>query len=113
MRTYRVLVTPTAETSIRDAFRYIQERSPLDAERWLLEFQHALATLERHPERCPPAPESQYLACTLRHLLFHSHRIVYRIEAEPAIVRVLYVRHMAQRAAGEPVAEGSGEVSEA
>lgn len=94
MRTYRVLVTPIAEASIIDAFGYIETHSPLDAARWLQELHHAVATLERHPERCPPAPESRYFPDRLRHLLFRSHRIVFRIEDEATVVRVLYVRHM-------------------
>ena len=35
MKRFRVIVTPEAESGIREAFAYIFERSPLHAERWI------------------------------------------------------------------------------
>ena len=67
---------PEAESGIREAFSYIQERSPLNAERWLL---------------------------GLRQLIYKSHRIVFRVNRQQQRVAVLYVRHAARRTIGETV----------
>ena len=53
------------------------------------------------PERCGYARERHYLEENLRQLLFKSHRIVFRVDAESASVTVLYLRHGKQRAVGE------------
>ena len=97
MITYRVLITPEAEQGVLDAFRYIDERAPISAERWLRKLYRRIDTLERMPRRCALAPESDYFGEELRQLIFESHRIVFRIEDAAGIVRVLFVVHGKQR----------------
>lgn len=96
------MVTPEAEAGIVAAFHYIQERSPSNAAKWLTGLYQCIDTLERMPSRCALARECQYFEAELRQLLFKSHRIIFRVEDVEKIVRVLYVLHAKQRAAGEP-----------
>ena len=99
----RVVVTPTASRHIDEAFAYIYERSPQNAERWLAGVQDAIGSLRRFPRRCGIAPETRFLGEELRHFIYKSHRIIYRIESR--VVRILYVRHGARRPVGDPASE--------
>jgi plasmid stabilization system protein ParE len=44
----------------------------------------------------------------LRHYIYRSHRIIFRIEEEVGIVRILHVRHAARRTIGQPDEEEDG-----
>jgi plasmid stabilization system protein ParE len=92
--------------NIAEAFAYIHARSPLNAERWLRELYKAVRTLERFPGRCGRARESDYVGEELKQYIFKSYRIIFRIEPDEKIVRVLHVRHAARRAIGEPPGDG-------
>ncbi len=96
---YTVITTPEAEASITDAFVFLAVQAPRNAERWLRGLSTAIESLELFPGRCAMARESRQTGADLRQLIYKSHRIVFRIETE--IVRVLYVRHVAQRPVGE------------
>lgn len=100
---YRVILTPKAEANIISAFQYIDERSPLNAERWIRELYSSIASLENFPRRCALAREHEYFEGELRQLIFKSHRIVFEIKEGPKIVRVLYIVHGRQRTIGETV----------
>ena len=102
---YEVAVMPEAQNGIRDAFRYIQERAPLNAERWLIGLYKQIETLERFPERCSYAREREFFGGNLRQLLYKSHRIVFEVDVTGKRVSVIYFHHAARRAIGEPPAE--------
>jgi plasmid stabilization system protein ParE len=102
VKKYKVEMTPTAERQTRDAFKYIHERAPLNAGRWLVGIRDAIKTLEMFPARCGIAPESKYLGVELRQLHFKLHRIIFEIDEPAKTVRILYVRHGSMRAVGEP-----------
>ncbi|HEY6350136.1 MAG TPA: type II toxin-antitoxin system RelE/ParE family toxin [Candidatus Angelobacter sp.] len=101
MKRYEVIVTPEAEAAIISAFDYIDERAPLNAERWLRKLYSCITSLENFPHRCALARECQFFDGELRQLIFKSHRIVFRIEEEQAIVRVVHFLHGRQLAVGE------------
>lgn len=82
---------------------YIQERSPLNAARWLQGLYDEIDSLERFPERCPYAREREYLEEALRQLVYKSHRVVFYVDKSKSTVYVLYVRHGKRRAIAEPV----------
>jgi plasmid stabilization system protein ParE len=94
--TYTVVVTPAAEFDIAAAFAYIHDRSPLNAERWLRGLYRSIHKLERFPGRCAPAREAEALGEDLRQFVFKSHRLVFRIEQDERVVRVLRVIHAAR-----------------
>ena len=96
-----IIVTPEAQEGIRSSFRYICERAPLNASRWLQGLYDRIDTLERFPERCGFAREREYLEEGLRQLVFKSHRVIFRIDKARKTVYVLHVRHARRRAAGE------------
>jgi toxin ParE1/3/4 len=105
---YTVLITPTAQQEIQEAFAYIHCDAPLGARRWLTRLYEKIDTLELFPDRCPVAPDSEHIGEELRHLLFASHRVIFRIEEPARIVRILGVRHAARRAMGESAPEDQG-----
>ena len=76
---YTVIATLEAQAGIRESFKYIYERAPLNAARWLQGVWDKINTLERLPERCPRAREAEHLKRNLRQLLYKSHRIVFSI----------------------------------
>ncbi|MBS0264129.1 MAG: type II toxin-antitoxin system RelE/ParE family toxin [Planctomycetes bacterium] len=102
---YRVLLTSTAENDIEEAaIWWAENRSLEQAVRWLSKVREWIATLARHPERCPTAHETSLAAFHVRVLLFGigrrpTHRILFRITDD--LVEVLTVRHIA-RADVEP-----------
>jgi len=98
---YEVIVTPEAQEGIRSSFRYIRERAPLNASRWLQGLYDRIDTLERFPERCGFAREREYVEEDLRQPIFKSHRVIFRIDTARKTVYVLHVRHAKRRAAGE------------
>ena len=105
MKPFEVVVTPEAQSGIREAFLYIFARSPVNAGKWLQGLYAQIDTLERTPERCAYARERDYLDCELRQLVFKSHRIVFNVDKAKSVVYVLHVRHAKRLAVGEPTEE--------
>jgi plasmid stabilization system protein ParE len=63
------------------------------AERWWNGFVDAVLSLEKQPGRCALVPERVLRIRMIRHLLYHSHRIVFSMDEERKVVRVLRVYH--------------------
>ncbi len=101
MTTFKVVVTPEAQTGIRLSFRYIHERSPQNAARWLQGLYGAIDSLERFPDRCAYAREREYMEEDLRQFIYESHRLVFRVDHPRKTVFVLFFRHAGQRAVGD------------
>jgi plasmid stabilization system protein ParE len=92
---YEVLVQPTAEAEIEEAYLYLRETaSPEAADRWFTSFLDAVLTLEEMPTRCPIAPEDPFFSDELRHLLLRPYRVMFTVR--PGRVHVLHIRHMAR-----------------
>ncbi len=53
------------------------------------------------PRRHPVAQESEFLGEELRHCVYKSHRIIFRIEESAKTVRILHIRHTRQRTIGD------------
>jgi plasmid stabilization system protein ParE len=98
---YEVEMTPTAQNELYRSFRYIYDRAPINAVRWLKGINKAIDSLENFPSRCGMAPESAYLDEKLRHYIFKSHRIIFVVDEPAKVVRILYIRHGKMRAVGE------------
>jgi plasmid stabilization system protein ParE len=99
---YQVILTPTARQHALEITEWIADRSPANAARWYVGLESAVNSLDFMPSRRARALESDYLGEELRQYVYGSYRIIFRIEEEAAIVRVLYVRHAPRRAIGEP-----------
>jgi plasmid stabilization system protein ParE len=97
--TYHVIIEPTAERGIREAYRWIAEnRSPAAAVKWYNALEKKVQTLRSQPRRCPVAAENDKFPEEIRVLLHgqrqHKYRIIFTIREDA--VHVLYVRHGAQ-----------------
>jgi plasmid stabilization system protein ParE len=94
--TYRVIITPEAETDLRTSYRYIRSQAPVAAREWIRRARQCAKTLAHHPERCPFAPESTSFGKPIRELFFGmGNRGTYRllfIVLERSVY-VLHVRH--------------------
>ncbi len=101
MKTYTVVFDPNAREEALEAADYIAHFSPANAAKWFQGLEKVIDSLRMMPGRCSQARESQTLGVDLRHYIYHSHRIIFRIEEKARIVRVLHIRHAAQRAIGE------------
>jgi plasmid stabilization system protein ParE len=94
--TYRVVITPEAETDLRTAYRYIRGYAPQAARNWIRRAREAARSLARQPERCPLAPESDFFDQPIRELLFGTgNRGTYRLlfVVINTSVYVVHVRH--------------------
>lgn len=112
--THRIAISETAEAEAEAAYLWMLRRDPEHAARWYAGLLDAVESLALFPGRCAVAPENDRFDGEIRHLLYGRGRNVYRIlftileptpdEAEPA-VRILHVRHAAQRSIGESDAD--------
>src|SRR5262245_62133105 len=95
---YSVRITARALREIDEALDWLAERSPSAASRWHEKLLEAIRSLEENPERCGPAPESEWYPGELRQLLHGRRRRVYRIlfEIRDDTVYILRVFHGAQ-----------------
>jgi len=96
--TYRVIVTPAAESDLRTAYRYIRSQAPRAARDWIRRARQTAKTLPHHPERCPLAPESASFDQPIRELFVGSgnrgtYRFLFVVFAEEKSVYILHVRH--------------------
>lgn len=94
---YQIKITEFAETDIDDAVAYILLDSSQNALQWLSGIEEKILTLQEMPKRCPLAPESEKIGRELRVLLYHKHRIIFDIDEEKEVVRILRVWHSARR----------------
>jgi plasmid stabilization system protein ParE len=96
--TYRVIITPAAESDLRSTYRYIRSQAPQTARDWIRRARQIAKTLARHPERCPLAPEGASFNEPIRELFFGwgnrgTYRFLFVVFAEEESVYVLHVRH--------------------
>ncbi len=93
---YTVIVTPEAESDLREAYRYIRDRAPRAAREWSRRVRSSINTLSRFPERCSLAPESAFFDESIRQLCFGSgnrgaYRILFTVVGNA--VYIVHVRH--------------------
>jgi toxin ParE1/3/4 len=93
---YRVELLPRARRDLRRLYQRIGADDSLQAAAWFNGLEAAVLSLDEHPARGAPIPESR----ALRHLLYgtkpHIYRIIYTIEEQTRVVSVLHVRHGAR-----------------
>ncbi|MBM3736511.1 MAG: type II toxin-antitoxin system RelE/ParE family toxin [Acidobacteria bacterium] len=89
-----------------DYVRFIRDvrKEPEVAERWFRGLVHAIYSLEELPERCPVIPEQAEFSFEIRHLLYFSHRIIFRVDPTAKRVIVYRVYH------GSKLGLGKGEI---
>jgi len=99
---YRVRITDSA---LLDAEEYVHfighlKNEPKAAVRWLRGLIAAISSLEKSPLRCPLIPEAEEFPFELRHLIYHSHRIIFRADELSKTVTVFRIYHGSRREIG-------------
>ena len=81
---FHVDITEPALADAEGYVRFIRDvkKEPEAAERWFRGLLQAIFSLEELPERCAPIPEREDFPFEIRHLIYFSHRIIFRIELE-------------------------------
>ncbi len=90
---YKIVITKPTETDIEQSFTFIELKSPAAAIAWLNTIQRTIESLNKMPSRGAPISEKVGLKFEYRHLIFHSHRIVFRVEEATRTVFILRVYH--------------------
>jgi plasmid stabilization system protein ParE len=92
---YRVIIQPPAAANVDEAYRWVVERAPASANKWLNGLEAAIRTLEDFPQRCPLAEESRAFDMEIRQLVYGkrvgAYRVLFAIVEDT--VHVLHVRH--------------------
>jgi plasmid stabilization system protein ParE len=96
---YQVIIQPSAEEGIKEAYYGVSNYSPRNARSWLEGLQQAIFSLEKMPLRCSLAFENNFFAEEIRQLIYGKGKNTYRIlfTVIEQTVHILYVRHSAQQ----------------
>jgi plasmid stabilization system protein ParE len=96
---YDVKITDSALLDAEHYVRYLRrvtkESGPGDV--WFRSLIAAIFTLEEFPTRCPLIPEANEFQFELRHLIYQSHRIIFRVDEQRKTVIVLRIYHGSRR----------------
>ena len=96
---FAIEISNAALQDAEEQVEYIRttQRQPEAAERWWRGLLRAIFSLEDRPERCPLISEAGSFDFEVRHLLYYSHRIIFRITYDRAAVVILRVYHGRRR----------------
>ena len=96
---FQVDITETALTDAEEYVRFIRRNGsdPNAADRWFRGLGEAINSLGELPERCPMIPEQEDFSLELRHLIYYSHRIIFRVQQDANRVIVYRVYHGSRR----------------
>jgi toxin ParE1/3/4 len=95
LKNYRVEITRTAESDLKELFHYIALDNPAAASRFITEMENQIHSLEKFPLRSPVIPESQDLGKEYRHILYGNYRTIFRVEGARGVI-ILRVIHGAR-----------------
>ena len=103
MTGFEVVILPSAERDIGEAYEWITESDAGAAIRWYNRLMELIFSLDTFPERCPLAPESEFLNREIREMFHGRRQYKYRIlfTVTENEVHVLHIRHGARLALGE------------
>ena len=101
---YAVKLADLARNEAQEYLAFIRSRSndPIAAEDWWAGLLQGLNSLRTLPTRCPTLPTAAPRSTSSgkpirRQLLYHSHRIVFRIDEDTQTVLVLRIYHNSRR----------------
>ncbi|MFQ4143988.1 type II toxin-antitoxin system RelE/ParE family toxin [Chlorogloeopsis sp. ULAP02] len=110
--TYRIDFSSIAKAEADAAFlSFSQSTTDERAQLWYQGLIKAIVSLQEMPRRCPIAREDAFFSQEIRQLLYGQGKQTYRIlftvlEDQPVpTVRILHIRHGAQKTIGEPEVE--------
>ena len=88
---FKVRIARAAEMDIQAIWSFIAADSPANADRFILQMETQLNTLEHFHERCPLIPENERLGTRHRHLLYGDYRTLFRIARKTVyVLRVIH-----------------------
>lgn len=91
MRKYRVEITRTAESDIKEIFEYILKDNRTAAIKWVEEIERQIESLKNFPLRCAVIPEADEMKEKYRHLIYGSYLTIFRTEGTRVIImRVIH-----------------------
>ena len=103
MKHYQVIILPSAERDIGEAYEWLAGQDAEAAIRWYNRLLEMIFSLDTFPERCPLAPETEFLNSEIREIFHgrcqHKYRILFTVTENE--VYVLHVRYGARLALGE------------
>ena len=96
---FRVDITDAALADAEDFVEYIrlEKRDAVGAEQWWNGLLDALFSLERQPGRGSLVVEAALRTRRLRQILYQSHRIVFDVDEQGEVVRVLRIYNSSRR----------------
>ena len=98
---YRVEIARNAEADLEELYLWVVARAPQQGAKWFNGLEQAVLSLDRHPKRCPVAPESIDPDHPVRVLSYgrkpRVYRIFFTVNVEARLVRVVHVRRGARR----------------
>jgi plasmid stabilization system protein ParE len=104
---YQVIILPSAERDIGEAYEWLAEQDAEAAIRWYNRLLEVIFSLDTFPERCPLAPESEFFNAEIREIFHgrrqHKYRILFTMSENK--VHVLHVRHGARLALDETITD--------
>jgi plasmid stabilization system protein ParE len=107
---FRVELAKSAEADLEALYLWVVERAPHQGSAWFNGLEQAILSLDRHPERCPIAPESVDPERAVRVLHYgrarHVYRVLFSIDNVEHVVYVLHVRRGARDALRPPTSRG-------
>ena len=102
MKRCNVIVELPAQQDIAECRLWIADRDAEAADNWFYSIYDTIGSLEIFPERCPLAPESEFLDREIREIFHgrrqHKYRILFTVGKNE--VHVLHVRHGARLVLG-------------
>src|SRR5437660_2217613 len=103
MTRHRVIILPSAERDIGDAYAWIAGQDAAAAAKWYNQLLEVIFSLALFPDRCPLAPENKFFRTEIREI-FHGrrqnkYRILFTVSKNE--VHILHVRHGVRLALGE------------
>jgi plasmid stabilization system protein ParE len=98
---YRVEIARNAEADLEELYLWVVGRAPHQGAKWFNGFERAVLSLDRHPKRCPVAPESIDPNQPIRVLSYgrkpHVYRVFFTVDDAARLVRVVHVRRGARK----------------
>ena len=95
---YKVHITASAQTDIRQIFDYIAQENPINATRFIDEIETRVSLLDQFPQRQPAIPENSFFGTDFRHLIVEKYRIIFRIAGNDVfILRIIHGARIIER----------------
>lgn len=96
---FRIEISHRALTDAAEYVAYIREihKEPEAAARWFRGLIRAVHSLENRPQRCSLIPKRAAFRLEIRHLIYHTHRIIFGIEKPERKVMIYRVYHGSRR----------------